>query len=100
MPNGKTEEYNYLLEEELLGFYIDSGGRNRAKLKAIQSTINGCYRTSDHKGASVLVAQLAAWPKACCHSPGSRNAPLTIIIIRGGNHVVIDERSRFITPWA
>ena len=55
------------------------------------------YRTSDHKGASVLVAQLAASGlKHVVISPGSRNAPLTIAFDAHPDvktHVVIDERS-------
>ena len=53
--------------------------------------------TSDHRGASILVAQLAASGlREAVISPGSRNAPLTIAFdahpqIR--THVVIDERS-------
>ena len=55
------------------------------------------YRTSDHKGASVVVAQLAASGlKHVVISPGSRNAPLTIAFDAHPEvktHVVIDERS-------
>ena len=55
------------------------------------------YRTSDHKGASVLVAQLAASGlKHVVISPGSRNAPLTIAFDAHPEvktHVIIDERS-------
>tara|TARA_B000000532_G_scaffold143922_1_gene115584 strand:- start:7205 stop:8827 length:1623 start_codon:yes stop_codon:yes gene_type:complete len=53
--------------------------------------------TSDHRGASILVAQLAASGlREAVISPGSRNAPLTIAFdahpqIR--THVVIDERA-------
>ena len=53
--------------------------------------------TSDHKGASVLVAQLAASGlEHVVISPGSRNAPLTIAFDshpKIKTHVVVDERS-------
>ena len=54
-------------------------------------------KTSDHRGASILVAQLAA--SGLVHvviSPGSRNAPLTIAFDAHPEittHVVVDERS-------
>jgi len=54
-------------------------------------------KTSDHKGASILVSQLAY--NGLTHaviSPGSRNAPLTIAFDAHPDietHVVIDERS-------
>ena len=57
----------------------------------------GNYPTSDHRGASVLVAQLAASGlKHVVISPGSRNAPLTIAFDAHPQiktHVVVDERS-------
>ncbi|MBM71370.1 MAG: 2-succinyl-5-enolpyruvyl-6-hydroxy-3-cyclohexene-1-carboxylic-acid synthase [Crocinitomicaceae bacterium] len=57
----------------------------------------GNYQTSDHRGASVLVAQLAASGlKHVVISPGSRNAPLTIAFDAHPQiktHVVVDERS-------
>ena len=57
----------------------------------------GKNQTSDHRGASVLVAQLAASGlKHVVISPGSRNAPLTIAFDKNPDietHVVVDERS-------
>jgi 2-succinyl-5-enolpyruvyl-6-hydroxy-3-cyclohexene-1-carboxylate synthase len=53
--------------------------------------------TSDHKGAAVLVAQLAeSGLRDAVISPGSRNAPLNIALEAHpliSTHVVIDERS-------
>jgi len=53
--------------------------------------------SSDHKGASILVAQLVTCGlKHAVISPGSRNAPLTIAFDSHPDittHVVIDERS-------
>ena len=53
--------------------------------------------SSDHKGATILVAQLAACGlKHAVISPGSRNAPLTIAFDSHPDictHVVIDERA-------
>ena len=57
----------------------------------------GKNQTSDHRGASVLVAQLAtSGLKHVVISPGSRNAPLTIAFDENPDiktHVVVDERS-------
>ena len=58
--------------------------------------------SSDHKGATILVAQLAACGlKHAVISPGSRNAPLTIAFDSHPDictHVVIDERAAAILP--
>ena len=64
---------------------------------SISVQMKSVSKTSDHKGASILVAQLAynGLTNAVI-SPGSRNAPLTIAFDAHPDidtHVVIDERS-------